>query len=190
MSIFAVIASLVWTIYVERIDAKVSMYFPLHTTGEANPWARGKDGYYSLSKSIRNTVIVLGSLLAIAIIFPVTRLVIAGIIAAMGTVIFLVVKNNKKKQLEDKAKEFDFLENFQPSHIHPNTARLTVFKGEWIWKTFYDIRIPKLADVDDPTERLRACVEFRKIFEVLQANPKLWWSLDRAQKLKELTARV
>jgi hypothetical protein len=189
MSILAVIASLAWTIYVEHIDAKVSTYYPLYTTGEANIWARDKDGYYSLSKSIRNTAIVLGSLLAIAVIFPFTQLVIAGVIALMGVAIFSKVNPNKRKQKSERAKQADYLEHFtvvSPTSIKP-------FKGEWILPTFYDIRTPILGPTsgsDGALEMVRAAGVLTEMFLVLKANPQWWWDLNRAKKVKELMARV
>lgn len=182
--------SYAWTIFVEYTDAQVSRFYPLYDTGEANFWARGKDGYFSLSKSIRNTAIVLGGFLALAIFLPFNGAgyVVAGIVAAMGLVIWTVVSKNKRRQKEQRARQEKILEGFQEGTI--TTQNIDPFKDSWVFSpgssmgggtTFYDIRVPKIGDVDNTAERIRAATALTEKFLRVKADKKLWWSLDRGK---------
>jgi hypothetical protein len=191
MDFLPLIPSFAFFIWAEYQDAVTSRFYPLYTTGEANPLARGKDGYYSLTKSVRNTAIVAGIVIALSFLdVPYLRLVLAGLVAGMGAVIyFAVVKNNIKKLNNQRAKQADYLEHF----TLVNYLHLRVFKNTWVVPSFYDIRVPILGPtigVESGPELLRASAELTKKFEVLKANPDLWWSLDRAQKIEALMARV
>jgi hypothetical protein len=187
MTWIALIAGFVWFIFAEYRDAKVSTYYPLYTTGEANKFARGKDGYYSLSKSIRNTAIVAAIALGAAFL-PVEgiRYGLGAVIAGLGTWIYIVVNQNAKKQRGQKARQFDILEHF----TEVKDTQIKPFKDQWVFSpgssmgggtTFYDIRVPKIGNVDSIAERVRAATVLSEKFDRLKAKPNLWWSLDRAK---------
>lgn len=189
MSWIVLIAGFAWLLFAEYRDAKVSMYYPLYTTGEANKFARGKDGYYSLSKSIRNTAIVAGVASGLSFL-PVDgiRYGIGLTLAGMGTWIYIVVAKNARTQKENRARQFDILENLHDSTITPTNIK--PFKDEWVFSpgssmgggtTFYDIRVPKLGHVDNTTERIRAATVLTERFLKLKARPELWWSLERGK---------
>ena len=189
MDLIALAAAFAWFIYVEYVDAKVSKYYPLHTTGEANWWARGKDGYFSMAKSVRNTAIVGGALLATAFL-PVKGITygVAGTVALIATGIWSVVHNNRKKQRSDFAKQADTLE-----HFSTNTVTLTNIKmfskgrqTYWVFANFYDIRVPVLPHEPgngEVIERQRALPILTAKIAKLAARPELWQDLERAKKI-------
>lgn len=193
----AIIPGLAWLLWVEYKDAITSKMYPLYETGEANWWARGKDGYFSLSASIRNTSIAVGGLLAITFGSPYLvdwegiyyiGYVTAGLFGAMGGIIWTVVSKNARKLKEQKARQFDILENF----VAVKDTQIEPFKDAWVYSpgtsmgggtTFYDIRVAKLGHVDNTHERIRAATVLTERFLKLKAKPEIWWDLERAKKV-------
>jgi uncharacterized protein (DUF1786 family) len=104
--------------------------------------------------------------------------------------IWTVVSKNRRTLKEQRARQFDVLENFHDSTI--TATNIKPFKGEWIFApgtamgggtAFYDIRVPMLGPVDNMTERSRAATVLGERFERLKARPEIWWSLDRAKRV-------
>lgn len=197
--VFAAGAAVFW--YVEYQDAKYSDLYELTTTGEANWWSRGKDGYYSLTKSLLITGGYFGLTTAFAIFTPweYAPMFAGGFLGAAAGAIWSVVHKNVTKHegiLQDQEK---ILSNIARDPLNAleylggaDLARKDDVRF-WIFKPFYDMReaclisIPEGAQLLDPiayaNEKARAEAELVLKFRRLAAARILWRDKDRSRKI-------
>lgn len=136
--------------WVEYQDAKWSNYYVLTTTGEANWWSRGKDGYFSLKKSLLATGVYFGSVTAGAIFIPHDLSPLFGgmVLAAAGGAIWSVVHKNVKKHKKIRTEQLTILADIKkdPDNAKQYLGSATYFadnglKTYWIFRHFYDLRV-------------------------------------------------
>jgi hypothetical protein len=137
-------------------DSKTSSIYPMTTSGEANWWLRGKDGYYSKSTHLRNAAIWFGVMLAAAIIIPTidswvatdyAPMVAGGSLAVTAGLLWATVSKNVRVHAAIRDEQLAILANIKKDPANAKAylgdAELhTDKKGSefWMFKHFYDLR--------------------------------------------------
>lgn len=187
-------------------DYRKSVWQPLHIPGEGNKWARGEDGYFDRGKSIRNSALIIGGALLIAVgglIFgerigsgaQYAVFIVAGFEVVWGLLIRSVVLRDEERMAANKEKQFAILRNvrrdpanaavFIPNDVVAHQRRQVRFI-----RPFYDIAVPLVGSFDDVVQVNAAYRAIVEKIKALAAKPESeWWKLDRAAPLNETDAK-
>lgn len=186
-AVFAAGTAFFW--WVEYQDAKWSNLFELATSGEANWWSRGKDGYYSLTKSLTYTGIYFGGVvaflvLAMALDWPAGEFapLICGLfLAAAGGAIWSRVSKNVEEFRRKRFEQIAILKAIKTGGIEAYTHKPFRYthKGRYFYVAgphFWDIRFETTASGQaDPAEQAEAKACFDQVLTRIAAKDESQW---------------
>lgn len=169
--------------WVEFQDAKWSNYYDLTTTGEANWWSRGDDGYFDLKKSLMWTGLYFAGVTAFALFAPweYAPLFAGGFLGAVAAILwFGVIAKNVKKHRGRRDEQLAILANIKrdPDNAKAYLGKAKHFQGHdkrtyWIFSHFYDLRVLSTFQVPEGVfHDFDGKVEAARVFAEAQLIPR------------------
>lgn len=168
------------------MDRWVSRQYPLYTSHEKNGLLRAKDGYYSFTRHLILTAIVLGGGFVTAVWFGPWAITAFG--GTFAFIMWVQVWTNYDRLKNEKAEQFAILRQIRqdPDNAieHLGSLDTDATKGIRMFKPFFDIRVLVIEGVNDPKEISMDVAVLVKKIKALAAKPESeWWKLNRAIRL-------
>lgn len=190
-------AGIAFFLWFKRKDWSKSALQPLHLRpGEQNLLTRGKDGYFSQSKSyiVNGLVIAVFTLAAIFIPWPYAPFLVGGMFFAWGLYVMDGIRKDVERLERDFARQRTILTNLKSGGNEvPNPKPQGYGKSVmWVSGSFYDFHVvPQVqiatgdawtAEIFADQERAKGIITSRLV-KLAQMPESDWFSLERSKSV-------
>lgn len=184
LSIIVLIVAFAAYIAVAIWDTWRSLQQPLYTTGEATKHLRGQDGYFSFNKGLVFDV-AFGIFPGLVFTFLFNPYAGALWYGTVALVLFIRLQKSWKNYQKAKKAQFELLAILKrdPAYRPEGMPKQFKFDDQFVWPTFYDIRVN--SDEYYDTASFLAIKErlFEKLGKLAAKGSGEWWKKDRAKSL-------